>query len=93
MLSGAENMDPNAEEETVLGEFLRIWGARCDSSRAWGGESWLGGCRSDGAMLTDSCTLINMAQAKAIRMVQGAAKALKRRGRVKSVQAGTAACG
>lgn len=44
-------MDPKADDEIVLGEVSRTLGARCDSSRACGGDSWLGGWRSDGAIL------------------------------------------
>lgn len=51
MLSGAENIDANADEEMMLGEVWRMCGARCDSSRAWGRDSWLGGWRSDGVIM------------------------------------------
>lgn len=34
VLSGAENIDANADEEMMLGEVWRMCGARCDSSRA-----------------------------------------------------------
>lgn len=52
VLSDAEKMDCNAEEDIVLGEFWRVEGACCDNSRASFGDRWLGGWSRDGAIVT-----------------------------------------
>lgn len=52
VLSGAEKRDAKGEDDMALGLRRRSVGARCDSSRAWDGDRWLGGCSSEGAMLS-----------------------------------------
>lgn len=51
VFSGEEKRETNGDDEIVRGELWRIAGARCDSSRACAGDKWLGGWRSEGAMM------------------------------------------
>ncbi len=60
-LSAVEKRDGNGDELTLLGDFCRTCGARCDSCKAEAGESKLGGCSKDGAIL--NCALCLMATA------------------------------